>query len=121
MANHKVTVRPLREDDLVEADKIVRLAFGTYLGLPEPLKFMGDAEFVTPRFRIDPSAALAAEVDGKLVGSNFLMNWGSVGVFGPLTVHPDFWQRGIAKLLLEATMKIFEEWGTAHIGLFTFA
>src|SRR5262245_16366626 len=89
-----VTVRPLREDDLSTADHVMRLAFGTFLGLPDPESFMGDADYISTRWRADPSAAFAAEVEGALVGSNFATNWGSVGFFGPLTVHPDNWDRG---------------------------
>lgn len=116
-----VLVRPMREDDLDEADRIVRLAFGTFLGLPDPMKFMGDANYVYTRYRADPAAALTAEADGRIVGSNFALDWGSVGVFGPLTIHPDYWDKGVAKELLDQTMKIFEGWGTKHIGIFTFA
>src|SRR5688572_11790435 len=119
--SYKVLVRPMREDDLKEADRIVRLAFGTFLGMPDPIKFMGDADYVFTRYRVDPPAALTAEVDGKIAGSNFALDWGSVGIFGPLTVHPDYWDKGVARLLLDSTMKIFEEWGTKHLGLFTFA
>jgi GNAT superfamily N-acetyltransferase len=115
-----VAVRPLREDELDEADRIVRLAFGTFLGLPDPLTFMGDASFVRTRWRTDPAAALAAEVSGELVGSNFATNWGSFGFFGPLTVRPDLWDRGVARRLLEPTMALFERWGIRHAGLFTF-
>ncbi len=117
----KVIVRPMREEDLDEADRIVRLAFGTFLGLPDPMKFMGDADYVHTRYRADPPAALTAEVDGRVVGSNFALDWGSVGVFGPLTIHPDYWDKGVAKGLLDHTMRIFEGWGTKHIGIFTFA
>ena len=116
----KASVRPLREDELDEADRIFRLAFGTFLGLPDPIAFMGDAGLVRTRWRADPAAAFAAELDGALVGSNFAANWGSFGFLGPLTVHPDLWDRGIARRLLEATMSRFEEWGTRHVGLFTF-
>ena len=116
-----VLVRPLKEDELDDADTIMRTAFGTYLGLPEPLKFMGDADFVKTRFAANPSAAIAAEVNGKIIGSNFLLDWGSVGVFGPLTVHPTYWDKGIANRLMQETMKIFAGWGTTHVGLFTFA
>lgn len=111
----------MRESDLQEADRIMRLAFGTFLGLPDPMSFAGDADYVSTRYRTDPSAALAAEVDGRLAGSNFALHWGSVGVFGPLTVHPDFWDRGVARLLLKETMNIFERWQVRHAGLFTFA
>ena len=115
-----IAIRPLREDDLGEADRIMRLAFGTFLGLPDPLVFMGDAGYVRTRWRADPGAALAAEVGGELVGSNFAANWGSFGFFGPLTVRPDLWDRGVARRLLESTMDLFERWGTRHAGLFTF-
>jgi GNAT superfamily N-acetyltransferase len=115
-----VSVRPLREDELDEADRIMRLAFGTFFSLPDPLTFMGDAGYVRNRWRADPAAALAAEVDGELVGSNFAANWGSFGFFGPLTVRPDLWDRGVARRLLERTMALFEQWGTRHAGLFTF-
>jgi GNAT superfamily N-acetyltransferase len=69
----------------------------------------------------DPTAVLAAELDGRLIGSNFATNWGSVGFFGPLTVAPDHWDRAIGQRLLDATMEIFASWNTRHIGLFTFA
>jgi predicted N-acetyltransferase YhbS len=116
-----LTIRPLRESDLPAADRICRLAFGTFLGLPDPLAFMGDAEFVRTRWAADPTAGLGAELDGELVGSNFAARWGSVGFFGPLTVRPDLWDRGIARKLVEATMAVFDRWGVRHAGLFTFA
>lgn len=114
-------IRSLKEADLGEADRVSRLSFGTFLGLPDPMSFFGDADFIRTRFRADPSLSLAADVDGNFVGSNFIANWGSVGVFGPLTVHPDFWDKGIAKLLLDRTMEMFKELKTKHIGIFTFS
>jgi GNAT superfamily N-acetyltransferase len=117
----EISIRQLRETDLVEADRILRVAFGTFLGLPDPLNFMGDAAYVQPRWRTDPKAAFAAEVDGKLAGSSFATNWGSFGYFGPLTVAPELWDRGIAKRLMEPMMACFDRWGTKHAGLFTFA
>jgi GNAT superfamily N-acetyltransferase len=116
-----IIIRQLREDDLFEADRIVRLAFGTFLGLPDPLSFMGDAAYVRPRWLADPAAAFVAEMKGELAGSSFATNWGSFGCFGPLTVRPDLWDRGIAKQLMGAMMSCFAKWGTRHAGLFTFA
>jgi GNAT superfamily N-acetyltransferase len=113
-------VGPLAERDLDEADRVYRVAFGTFLGVPDPEKFSGDADLVRTRWRADPGAALAAELDGRLVGSNFATNWGSVGFFGPLTVAPEYWDRGIAQRLLGATMDLFTTWDTRHAGLFTF-
>ena len=119
-ASPDASVRPLKESDLDEADRIMRLAFGTFIGLPEPTQFMGDADYVHTRWRTNPAAAFAAEVDGRLVGSNFATNWGRVGFFGPLTIHPEFWDRGVAKRLMEPIVDLFTQWGTTHAGLFTF-
>jgi N-acetylglutamate synthase-like GNAT family acetyltransferase len=118
-----ISIRQLHESELSEADHIFRLSFGTFLGLSDPLSFFGDADYVKTRFYSDPSAAYAAvsEDDGKLLGSNFTSNWGSVGFFGPLTIHPDYWSKGIAKRLMEPTMQLFSKWNTKHAGLFTFA
>ena len=120
-ARPAVFVRPLAERDLPSADEIMRVAFGTFLGVPEPRSFMGDAAFVRPRWRSNPTAAFAAELDGTLVGSNFATRWGSFGFFGPLTVRPDLWDLGVGKRLLEPVMGCFESWRVTHAGLFTFA
>jgi len=116
-----VTVRPLGEKDLSEAKRIFHVAFGTFLGLPNAAEFYPDRDYIRTRYVSNPSAAFGAEVDGELIGSNFVANWGSVGFFGPLTIRPEYWDRGIAKRLLKPTMQIFEKWRTKHAGLFTFA
>jgi len=116
-----IIVRPLVESDLAAADRIIRLAFGTFLGLPDPLQFMGDADYARTRRKADASAVLAAEENGKLIGSNFATNWGSFGFFGPLTVDPAYWERGVAQQLLAPTMELFNRWGSRHLGLYTFA
>jgi predicted N-acetyltransferase YhbS len=121
MSGGAVTVRPLRESDLDAADRIFREAFGTFLGLADPRRFAGDSDWVRTRWRADPSLALGAELDGELVGSNFATRWGSVGFFGPLTVRPDRWDRGIAQRLLDATLPLFDAGGVRQVGLFTFS
>jgi GNAT superfamily N-acetyltransferase len=115
-----ISIRPLEERDLPAADRIFRLAFGTFLGLADPMTFAGDADYVATRWRAEPMGAIAAEANGELVGSNFASRWGSFGFFGPLTVRPDLWDQGVARQLLRRTMDIFAEWGTRHLGLFTF-
>jgi len=130
----KIIIHQLREHDLAEADRIYRLAFGNFFGLPDPMSFAGDADYVRTRYYADPSSAYGATIvdnkgggtsngndDQKLVGSNFTANWGSVGFFGPLTVHPDYWDKGVARSLMEPTMQLFSKWNTKHSGLFTFA
>ncbi len=120
MTSADVRIRPLEEADLGEADRIMRLAFGTFLGLPDPADFMGDADYVRTRWAADPTCALAAEADGRLVGTNFVTRWGTVGFFGPLTVEPALWDRGVARALLDETMGFFDRWRVTHAGLFTF-
>ncbi len=114
-------VRPLAESDLVEARRVVRLAFGTFLGVPDLDNFWNDRDLVFGRFGAEHTTAFAAEHEGGLAGSNFATRWGSVGFFGPLTIRPDLWNRGIAQPLVGAACAAFEEWGVSHAGLFTFA
>ncbi|MBV8830815.1 MAG: GNAT family N-acetyltransferase [Acidobacteriaceae bacterium] len=116
-----VSVRPMREADLVEARKIFRVAFGTFIGVPDPEDFWADREYVFTRWRTDRGAALVAEIRGSLAGSNFATNWGSFGFFGPLTVRPEFWDQRVAQKLLESTIDLFSRWGVREAGLFTFA
>jgi GNAT superfamily N-acetyltransferase len=120
-ARTSVSIRPLKENELEEADRIFRLAFGTFLGLPDPLMFLGDGDYVRTRWQADPASAFAAEADGELVGSNFATNWGSVGFFGPASVRPDLWDKGVGVRLVEPAMERFAEWGTRHAGLFTWS
>ncbi len=114
-------IGPLDERDLAEAERIFRLAFGTFLGVPEPESYGNDRDYVYGRSRAPHVAALGATIDGQLVGSNFATKWGSVGFFGPLTVRPDLQEHRIGRALLAATMTQFDVWGTRHTGLFTFA
>ena len=120
-ADTDVHVRQMQESDLESADRVMRLAFGTFLGLPDPLAFMGDGAYVRPRWNTDPEAAFCAELSGRVVGSNFATRWGSVGFFGPLTTHPEVWDKGFAKRLIEPAIDCFDRWGTRQAGLYTFA
>ena len=117
----EITVRSLAESDLPETERIFRLAFGTFLGLPDPSTFSGDASYIRTRWLEDPGAGFAAELGGELIGSNFATHWGSVGFFGPLTVRPDRWESGAGKRLMEPILECFAAWQTRHAGLYTFA
>ncbi len=117
----KVNIRSLQQEELAQADQIFRLAFGTFVGLPDPLQFYGDATYVNHRWQNSPTTALAAEIDGRLVGSNFVVRWGSFGYFGPLSVHPDYWNQGVGQHLIEPAIDCFSQWNCSLGGLFTFA
>jgi len=116
-----IAVRAMREDDLPAVAKIVRVAFGTFFGLPDPQALWPDRDPVNTRWRAAPGSALVAEVDDKIVGSNFAANWGSFAFFGPLTIEPELWNQGIAQKLVGATVDLFDQWGARESGLFTFA
>ncbi|WP_333730456.1 GNAT family N-acetyltransferase [Mycobacterium xenopi] len=98
-----------------------RRAFATFLGAPDPDSFWADREYVRSRWRTDPSAALAAELDGAVVGSNLATRWGSFAFVGPLTVEPALWNRGIAQQLMRATIDVIDSWNVTATALFTFA
>ena len=105
-----IKVGALRADELEEASRILRLAFGTFLSLPNPMDFMGDWDFVTPRWRAHNTKILAARENGKLIGSSIATRWGLFAFFGPITVLPEYWNHGVAQQLLKATMKVFDGW-----------
>lgn len=114
-------VRPLVADDLENADRIFRRAFGTFLHLPNPEDFCGDADYITSRWGSPAVAAFGLEVDGVLVGSNFATRWGSFAFVGPLSIDPQFQGQGLAAQLMEPVMEAFERWHCTHEALFTFA
>src|SRR5579872_511720 len=118
--NANLTIREMRESDLSAADRLYRLAFGTWFQLPEPLQFRGDAALFTPRWRAYPDGGVVAEREGAMIGLGFASRWGSLGVLGPVAVRPDLWRQGIARELMAATLEIFARWHSALVGLFTF-
>ena len=120
-AGGQLAVGPLGEDDIAEAARIVRLAFGTFFGAPNPEAFWSDRDYAHGRYAAPHVAAFGAKLGDTLVGSNFATKWGSVGFFGPLSVRPGLQDRGVAQALLKKTMTQFDAWGTKHVGLFTFA
>lgn len=120
-SNQSIKVGLLKRNEVDEAVGILRMAFGTFLGVPNPMEFMGDRDLFTPRWRSSHVKVLAARDGGKLIGTNVITRWGSFGFFGPLSVLPEYWDRGVAQRLLEATMPVFDAWGVRHTGLFTFS
>src|SRR6201998_719959 len=91
-------IRPLAERDLSEAHRIVRRAFGTFMGVPDLANFWTDFDYVYVRFGAEHTASC----------------------FGPLSVRPDLWNSGIAQPLVAAVSDQFERWRTHHAGLCTF-
>jgi GNAT superfamily N-acetyltransferase len=116
-----IEIAPLAVSEADEGWRIANLAFGTFLKVPDPSKTFGDRDLFGSRLRSGCAEALGAYHDGRLIGSNVVTHWGSFGFFGPLTILPEYWDRGVASLLLADTIRVFERWGVRHSGLFTFA
>ena len=114
-----LTVRPLRAGDLADADRINRIAFGTFFGLADPSKFRGDGDSVHGRFHANADGAFGAELYGELVACGFIMDWGSAGILGPLTVDVEHWGKGIGHAMMDEMVAWMDRRGFALQGLFT--
>src|SRR5258708_40326108 len=112
-------MRRIEPQDVHAADRVHRLAFGTFFGLPDPTKFRGDAEVIRTRAAADAAVVLVAEQDGQIIGSALGMDWGSVFIVGPVTVHPEQWSRGVARLLMAEMDRLIPARPVTLTGLFT--
>jgi len=74
-------IRLLAESDVPEAQRIVRHAFGTFMGVADLDNFWTDRDYVYGRFGAEHIAAFAADHEGALGGVSFASNWGSLGTF----------------------------------------
>jgi predicted N-acetyltransferase YhbS len=107
--------------DVDEADRVMRSAFGTYLGMADPGGFGGDAEFVRTRAAAGHVSAFVAEREGRVVGSSMVTRWGSFAFVGPVTVDASAWNGGLGRRLMEPVVDELAVWGVTFAGLFTFA
>ena len=114
-------IRPMAEADLPEVRRIFQIAFGTFMRAADPAQWSADRDFTRTRWLAAPGNAWVAEDEGRVVGSNYLTHWGSFGFFGPLTVAPEYWDKGVAHALLAPTVARFDELGVREASLFTFS
>ena len=116
-----VIIRLMNAEDVIPADQVFRLAFGKFVGLPNPMDFCGDATDIPHRWKTNPEGAFVAEEHGEIVGSNLATRWGSFAFFGPLTVRPDYWNQKVAQQLIEPILQCYEQWNIQLAGLYTFS
>jgi ribosomal protein S18 acetylase RimI-like enzyme len=103
MSEEGLIFRPMMDYDLEGAQAVHRLAFGTFFKAPDPRNFRPESQAVVTRYRTDPRFCFVADagIRGQAIrGSAVVMDWGSVGILGPLTVHPDYWNKGIARSIM---------------------
>jgi GNAT superfamily N-acetyltransferase len=114
------SVVPLNKGDLSQASELVRLAFATYIGAVEPGEFWNDRDYVHNRWNAPHSSWFKALIDDRMVGVLCVSRWGSSAIVGPVAVHPDYWDRGIARGLMTTAVEQLDDWAVTHAGLMTF-
>lgn len=104
-----IQVRPIEQDDVDEA---ARIAFEAFAGIADRHAFPRDfpdvdaARGMIGAFTEHPAIwGVVAELDGRVVGSNFLDERSSVRGVGPITVDPSVQARGIGRVLMEAVLQ----------------
>ncbi len=60
---------------------------------------------------------VAARLDGRVVGSNFILMPDGVGGIGPITIDPDFQGNGVGRRLMEAVMDHAAQRGVERVRL----
>jgi predicted N-acetyltransferase YhbS len=104
----KVELRPIEAADRDDAARIVYEAFA---GIHDHHRFARDfptlevAMQLTANFIAHPSIyGVVAELDGRVVGSNFLDERGPVRGVGPITVDPAAQGSGVGRALMQAVL-----------------
>jgi predicted N-acetyltransferase YhbS len=108
-AARAITLRPIRPADAPAAGRIVHAAFA---GIHDHHRFPRDfpspmaAAGLVDAFTAHPSIwGVVAERDGRIVGSNFLDERGTVHGVGPITVDPSVQESGVGRRLMEAVVE----------------
>jgi ribosomal protein S18 acetylase RimI-like enzyme len=126
-----ISIRPVRPDDIPALGRICFDAFGTLQdrhGVPRDFDSPDVATMVVGMFASRPDFAgfAAADSDGTLLGSNFLM-FSDAGAFardgrgaaavGPITIAPSAQSRGVGRLLMLAVLEEAKRRGIERVRL----
>ena len=113
-------VRAALDEDIDQADRVLRLAFGTQEGLPDPMTVFGDREMIRARWRGGTSTILVAELESRVAGTASLTRWGSLGFVGRMGVDPAHQGAGVASAIMREALRRFDSWAVTLVGLDTF-
>ncbi len=108
MTSESIHVRLARPDDLSEVGRILYTAF---CGIADRHNFRHDfpsqelATQFAAGFIADPGTyGVVAEIDGRVVGSNFLLEVDPIRSVGPITVDPNAQSKGVGRRLMQAVI-----------------
>lgn len=87
-------------------------------GFPRDLPDLESAMRMVSLMRgLDRVYAVAAEDNGRVVGSNFLLISDGVGGVGPISIHPEWQGNGIGRRLMKAVLDHAQERGVRRVRL----
>ena len=116
---HSVRLRPGLPADIEPCARIVFNAFGDIAAqhnFPSDIPSIEvGTELMTMLLTHPHFFSVVAEVDGKIVGSNFLDERSAIAGVGPITVDPSIQNRGLGRRLMEAVLDRARE--NAHPGV----
>jgi len=117
----KIAVREARESDAAECGRICYEAFSAIANahhfppdFPDAATAAGLVDMLLAHQGLH---ATVAELDGRVVGSNFVDERGSVWGVGPITVDPAVQNQGIGERLMRAALERAGELGPAGVRL----
>jgi GNAT superfamily N-acetyltransferase len=101
----------LRAPELADAGECARVVYEAFGGIHDHHRFQRDfptlkaAQRLTTTFIAHPSIwGIVAERQGRIVGSNFVDERGSIRGLGPITVDPKAQGAGVGRRLMEAAL-----------------
>jgi len=104
-----VTVRNAVDADWVEAGRICYEAFATLAdrhGFPHDFPTVAAASDPIRWMINHPQIySIVAEKDGRILGSNFMDERGTISAIGPISVDPAMQDRGVGRLLMETALE----------------
>jgi predicted N-acetyltransferase YhbS len=120
----KVQIRRVKKGDLSRIRDVIEQTFADFLERQlgtRPRQAFGGAQYVHHRWLMEPWGCFVAEEDGaKIVGTALAVNWGSVGILGPVAVLTNYQNQTIGQQLIRAVEDFFEENKVALHGTVTY-
>jgi GNAT superfamily N-acetyltransferase len=108
-ASRQVTLRPVEQAD---ADECARICFEAFGGIHDEHRFPRDFPSLEAAVGLmsmwipHPKVwGVVAEIDGRIVGSNFLDERDPIPGVGPITVDPQGQNTGVGRKLMEAVIE----------------